>query len=75
MVKKDILKVPWKFITAQPIKYRIQKFRQKFKKNISDIHAYLKSSDPNSKRHFRKYSDNREKEFTESLKELYRKSF
>lgn len=43
----------------------------KIQKNISDIHGYLKSNDPESEKAIsEKYADNREKEFTESLKEL-----
>lgn len=71
MVKKGHFKSALEIYYRAANKISNPEIQAKIQKNISDIHAYLKSSDPNSEKAFlEKYSDNREKEFTESLKEL-----
>jgi hypothetical protein len=71
MVKKGHFKSALEIYYRAVNKITNPEVQAKIQKNISDIHNYLKSSDPNSEKAFlQKYSDNREKEFSESLKEL-----
>ncbi|HRG77046.1 MAG TPA: hypothetical protein PLX69_20985 [Leptospiraceae bacterium] len=71
MVKKGHFKSALEIYYRAVNKITNLEVQAKIQKNISDIHNYLKSSDPNSEKAFlQKYSDNREKEFSESLKEL-----
>jgi hypothetical protein len=71
MVKKGHFKSALEIYYRAVNKITNAEVQAKIQKNISDIHTYLKSSDPDSEKAFlEKYSDNREKEFSESLKEL-----
>ena len=71
MVKKGHFKSALEIYYRAVSKISNSEIQKKIQKNISDIHAYLKNSDPDSEKVFlEKYSDNREKEFNESLKEL-----
>ncbi|HNK58999.1 MAG TPA: hypothetical protein PLL86_22495, partial [Leptospiraceae bacterium] len=71
MVKKGHFKSALEIYYRTASKITNQNIVAKIQKNISDIHNYLKSSDSESEKAIsEKYSDNRGKEFTESLKEL-----
>ena len=71
MVKKGLFKSALEIYYRASSKISNPEIQKKIQTNISEIHAYLKTTDPDSEKVFlEKYSDNREKEFTESLKEL-----
>ncbi|MBP9885468.1 MAG: hypothetical protein KBF93_04190 [Leptospiraceae bacterium] len=71
MVKKGHFKSALEIYYRAVSKISNPEIQKKIQKNIADIHAYLKESNPESEKAFlEKYSDSREKEFTESLKEF-----